>query len=207
MPDWQVSRRRQPGTPSRFSPKITPALSECLESLWHKQRMHAHRTKNVDGRATTRSKVSNGTRLFANTDGRTSSARRFRDLVQSFEAEFDGDLCEADRSLIRQAATLLLKSEQMQEAVVRGESVDSDALIRMASTAKRVLVAITAKSAKRKPAGPSLQDYLASASSCSRSSPLSCTTYFFTEISFAAIIASAACHAAEANHKIMVLAN
>ncbi len=106
--------------------------------------MHALRTNNAGGRATTRSKVSNGTRLFANTDGRTSSARRFRDLVQSFEAEFDGDLCEADRSLIRQAATLLLKSEQMQEAVVRGEPVDSDALIRMASTAKRVLAAITA---------------------------------------------------------------
>ena len=99
--------------------------------------MQAVRSNNAAARATTRSKVSNGTRLFANTDGRSSSARRFRDLVQSFEAEFEGDLCEADRSLIRQAATLLLKSEQMQEMVVRGEPVDSDALIRMASTAKR----------------------------------------------------------------------
>jgi hypothetical protein len=123
--------------------------------------MHAVRSNNVAGRATTRSKVSNGTRLFANTDGRSSSARRFRDLVQSFEAEFEGDLCEADRSLIRQAATLLLKSEQMQEMVVRGEPVDSDALIRMASTAKRVLAAISAKSAKRKPAGPTIAEYVA----------------------------------------------
>src|SRR5258708_39281023 len=106
--------------------------------------MHALRTNNAGGRATTRSKVSNGTRLFANTDGRTSSARRFRDLVQSFEAEFDGDLGEADRSLIRQSATLLLKSEQMQEAVVRRAPVDSDSLIRMAGPAKRVLAALTA---------------------------------------------------------------
>jgi hypothetical protein len=74
---------------------------------------------------------------------------RFRDLVHSFEAEFDGELCEAYRSLIRQASTLLLKSEQMQEAVVRGEPVDSDALIRMASTAKRVLAAISAKRTPR----------------------------------------------------------
>lgn len=66
-----------------------------------------------------------------------------------------------DRSLIRQAAPLLLKSEQMQGAVVRGEPVDSDALIRMASTAKRVLAAIGAKSAKRKPASPTLQDVIA----------------------------------------------
>jgi hypothetical protein len=158
-------------TPSRFSPKITPALSERLESLWHKQRMHAHRTKNAYGRATTRCKVSNGTRLFANTDGRSSSARRFRDLVQSFEAEFDGDLSEADRSLIKQAATLLLKSEQMQEAVVRGEPVDSDALIRMASTAKRILAAISAKSAKRGPARPTFSEYVASVASEAANAP------------------------------------
>jgi hypothetical protein len=66
--------------------------------------MHALRTNKVAGRATTRSKVSNGTLLFANIDGRTSSARRFRDLVQNFEAEFDGDLCEAAISANPQSA-------------------------------------------------------------------------------------------------------
>src|SRR6266481_2951081 len=42
-----------------------------------------------------------------------------------------------------------------------------------------------------------------SASSHSRSSPLSRTTYFFTEISFAAIIASGAHVATKANHQIL----
>src|SRR5712672_1371230 len=42
-----------------------------------------------------------------------------------------------------------------------------------------------------------------SASSRSRSSPLSRTTYFFTEISFAAMIASVACVATKANHQIL----
>src|SRR5438445_6128974 len=42
-----------------------------------------------------------------------------------------------------------------------------------------------------------------SASSRSRSSPLSHTTYFFTEISFAAMIASVACVATKANHQIL----
>ena len=46
-----------------------------------------------------------------------------------------------------------------------------------------------------------------SASSCSRSSPLSRTTYFFTEISLAAMIASIVCVATELNHKIFILAN
>src|SRR5260221_58139 len=46
-----------------------------------------------------------------------------------------------------------------------------------------------------------------SASNCSRSSTLSRTTYFFTEISFAAMIASVACNATKANRKIRILAN
>jgi hypothetical protein len=61
---------------------------------------------------------------------------------------------------------------------------------------------------------PRLQQALAcalalriSASSCSRSSPLSRTTYFFTEISLAAMIVSIACAATESNHKIFILAN
>jgi hypothetical protein len=46
-----------------------------------------------------------------------------------------------------------------------------------------------------------------SASSRSRSSPLSRTTYFFTEISFAAMIVSVARVATKANHKIIILSN
>jgi len=42
-----------------------------------------------------------------------------------------------------------------------------------------------------------------SASSCSRSSALNRTTYLFTEISFAAMIASVVRTADEANHKIL----
>ena len=42
-----------------------------------------------------------------------------------------------------------------------------------------------------------------SAASCSRSSPLNRTTYFFTIISFPAMIASIARVAAEANHQIL----
>src|SRR6267378_2119175 len=43
-----------------------------------------------------------------------------------------------------------------------------------------------------------------SASRCSRSSPLSRTTYFFTEISLAAMILSVAGFATESNHKIHI---
>jgi hypothetical protein len=45
------------------------------------------------------------------------------------------------------------------------------------------------------------------ASSCSRSSPLSRTTYFFTEISFVAMTVSVAHPATESNHKKHALSN
>jgi hypothetical protein len=48
------------------------------------------------------------------------------------------------------------------EMIVRGEAVDSDALIRVSSTSKRLLSIIAAKTGKRKPAkGPTIGDYLA----------------------------------------------
>lgn len=123
--------------------------------------MHNARTIPAKALATTRSKVSNGTRLLQNVDGRSSSARRFRDLVQAYEAEAGGNLTEVERGLIRQAAGLTLRSEQMQSAIVRGEIVDNDALIRISGEARRILSSILAKAAKRKPEAPSLQDHIA----------------------------------------------
>ena len=56
---------------------------------------------------------------------------------------------------------MTLRAEQLQTAIVRGEDVSNDELVRISSTAKRLLEAIRAKADKRKPAGPTLADYLA----------------------------------------------
>jgi hypothetical protein len=99
--------------------------------------------------ATSRSKVSNGTRLLQNVDGRSSSARRFRDLVRAFEGEFNGNLTEVDRGQIRQAAALGLRAEQLQAAIVRGETVDDDHLVRISGESRRIVDGLKAKAAKR----------------------------------------------------------
>jgi hypothetical protein len=52
---------------------------------------------------------------------RILASRRFRDLMRGHEEEF-GNLTVGDQSLIRTAALLALKCEEMQSAVVRGES-------------------------------------------------------------------------------------
>jgi hypothetical protein len=61
--------------------------------------------------------------------------------------------------LVEQAAMLQLRVEQLRADIIAGRPVDDDQIIRMASTARRALSQIKAKS---KPAGAmTLQDYLA----------------------------------------------
>jgi len=110
--------------------------------------------------ATSRSKLSNGTRLLQNVDGRSSSARRFRDLVRAYETEVGGNLTEVERGLIRQAAALTFKAETLQSDLVNGNPVDGDQLIRLTGTAKRILSAIGEKASKRKEPAPTLADHL-----------------------------------------------
>ncbi|WP_298106320.1 hypothetical protein [Bradyrhizobium sp.] len=85
-----------------------------------------------------RSRVTNGTRLLVGVDGRSPNARRFRDLVRAYEAEFES-VTEVDRNLIRQAALLALKSEQLQAAVVRGDRVDTETITNLAGQLRRTL--------------------------------------------------------------------
>ena len=103
-------------------------------------------------RATTRSGISNRSRLLPGVDSRSAAARRFRDICAVYETEAGGNVTEVERDLIRQAAGLTLCAEQLQGAIVRGEAVNNDELVRISSTAKRLLEAIRAKADKRKPA-------------------------------------------------------
>lgn len=124
--------------------------------------MHAARKEISPGRSRALDKISNGTRMLAGTDMRTANGRRFRHLVDAYAAELGSDLSEAELSLIRQAVALQLEAERMQAAIVRGEAVDSDQLIRLSSTSKRLLGIIAGKTGKRPEAqGPTLQEYLA----------------------------------------------
>ena len=112
--------------------------------------------------ATARSRVSNRSRILPGVDGRSATARRFRDICRSYELEAGGDVSEVERDLIRQAAGLVVRGEQMQAALIRGEPVNNDELVRISSTAKRLLETIRAKADKRKPNGAAaLQDFLA----------------------------------------------
>src|SRR3979409_1914220 len=74
-----------------------------------------------------RSRITNGSRMLDGIDGRSTIARRLRDIVRGLLVEFDVTT-EADQALVRQAAVLSVLSEQLQAQLVRGELVDARAV-------------------------------------------------------------------------------
>jgi hypothetical protein len=90
-----------------------------------------------------RSSVSNGSRLFAvaGLDGRTQTARRFRDLIESMTNDLGGAdlLSEAQRQLIRRAATLAVMAEATEADVVRDMACDLNNYGMIADRLRRIL--------------------------------------------------------------------
>jgi hypothetical protein len=70
-----------------------------------------------------------------------ASARRFNTLVKQLTAEIGRPLSNIEAGLIRQCASLLLRCEQLQGAVVRGEvsANAGDELIRTSSEVRRII--------------------------------------------------------------------
>jgi hypothetical protein len=95
-------------------------------------------------------------------DQRTVSAMRYRSLLDSYGTELGGQLTEAEKALVQQIASMQLRIEQLQAAIVEGQDVDADQIIRLSSEHRRLLTSLRGKVAKNKPAGPTLADYLRS---------------------------------------------
>jgi hypothetical protein len=92
-------------------------------------------------------------------DGRSAEARRFRDLVEGFAADFGTTPPgEREMALVRQAAAITVQAESMQAAIVRGEDVDPEQLTRLMNVQTRTLKELGLK--KRGRQQPSLADYL-----------------------------------------------
>src|SRR5664279_540520 len=76
-----------------------------------------------------RSSVSNGSRLFAvsGLDGKTQTARRFRDLIEEISNDLGGPsvLSEGQRQLIRRAASLSIMAEAIEADMARDLDFDA----------------------------------------------------------------------------------
>lgn len=111
-----------------------------------------------------RSRVTNGGDMFLRQDGRSPEARRARDLVAELSAPFNPPgPTEAQLRLIKRLAALTVMFEQVGGRVTKGEVVNPDDLVRL-SRAIDVLEKKLAAAAPKKPAAPSLAEYLAASS-------------------------------------------
>lgn len=111
-----------------------------------------------------RSAMTNGTRLLSGVDGRTKAARRFRDLVEAYCSELGTDLArltESQRTAVRQAAGVAVQCEQMQSAIVNGDAVDPEQLVRLSNLLVRLLKNVGLGPNAGRDDEPDLSEYLA----------------------------------------------
>lgn len=89
-----------------------------------------------------RSRVTNHEDLLPGLDGRSSAARRFRDLVVAYIADMGGlDQCsEIKLGLLRRLAATTVQCELLEAQMVNGEPVDIATLCTLASTSMRLSV-------------------------------------------------------------------
>jgi hypothetical protein len=113
-----------------------------------------------------RSIVSNGTALFFDDAGvslQSQAGRRYRDLVASYEAKVAGKrnrpLSDDARSLARACASLALRCEQLDAALLNGTSGPGgeEAYARTCMSLLRIRKELGLSSDKAKPAAPPLR--------------------------------------------------
>jgi hypothetical protein len=108
------------------------------------------------------SAVTNGNRLLPGIDGRSKSARRYRDLIRAYAGDLGGEanLTEIQRSAVRQAAALTVQSESMQAQIIRGEMVDADQLVRVSNLLARMLKSMGVAKGGKTPPKRTLKDII-----------------------------------------------
>jgi hypothetical protein len=90
-----------------------------------------------------RSKVTNGRRTFVNGDGRSPWARRWRDLIEAHARDISPNgvdhLSEAQRSLIKRAATIEIQLEAIEGNLSEGLQANLAHYAQTAGHLKRIL--------------------------------------------------------------------
>ncbi|AWI57034.1 hypothetical protein [Sinorhizobium fredii] len=92
---------------------------------------------------TQRSAVTNGARLFVEgQDGNSPWYRRYKDLVTEFTRDIGGDPSEAQKQLIRRAASLSTWCEAQEVRLTNGEEVEIGPLTTASNSLRRILADI-----------------------------------------------------------------
>jgi hypothetical protein len=110
-----------------------------------------------------RSRTTNHKDLLPGLDGRSSAARRFRDLVSAFITDMGGlDQCsDIKLGLLRRLAAVTVQSELIEARMINGEAVDIGTLCTLASTSVRLATRLSPSLERvAKEVGPTLTDII-----------------------------------------------
>src|ERR1700716_2987346 len=107
-----------------------------------------------------RSRISNGSAVLA-ADGRSATARRYRDVLGELISDLGGDPSGAQSAIIRRASALCVVCEQAEAEMVAGGGLDL-AEFTTAANSRRRLLSGRGPERRAKDITPSLSQYLAS---------------------------------------------
>ena len=113
-----------------------------------------------------RSRLSNGTKLLPDLDGRSAMARRFKDIISAVLVDQGGaDQCSESRlQLVRRFAAAAVLAERMEARLANGEEINIAEHGLLCSTLVRIAQRIGINRVP-KTIVPSLDDYLEAAAS------------------------------------------
>jgi hypothetical protein len=123
--------------------------------------MSRERRRNAKSKVAS-SKVTNGSKLFLpGVDGRSAIARRARDIFDAFCRDLGGhdQLSEAQTQLVRRAAMISIKCEEMESHGAQGEQIDLDVFGKLTDRLGRTLQRLGIKRVPRD-VTPSVSDYI-----------------------------------------------
>ena len=108
-----------------------------------------------------RSRIGNGTDVLPGIDGRSPSARRYKELLDQFIADMGGNPSEAKRTIAKRAATLVIWCETVEGMAVEGvKDLDIAAFTTACNTLRRLLADLGLER-KARDITPTLKDYAA----------------------------------------------
>jgi hypothetical protein len=134
-------------------------------------RMSAASTETDSQISKGRSRMSNGSAVLPGVDGRSTWARRLRDLISLHLSDLGGDgaVSEAEKSIVRRVATLTVELERMESVfALAGEALPEqiDLYQRTANSLRRLLESVGLER-RAKNVTPTLAQYLESKAAAS----------------------------------------
>ena len=101
----------------------------------------------------------NGRLVLTGVDGRTTAARRFKEVIATLSDDLGGDLSQAQQAIAARAATMIVWCEEAETAFANGMALDVTTFATVANALRRLLADLGLER-RSKDVTPTLAQYL-----------------------------------------------